>query len=477
MNFTQIINQQTLIAWQVKMSSEVKYSSAFEIATIRPSPQPNFVERLQVLTKARFNSFCIPQDKVYMDLRTDGSSGALISLQQAAFLELQSLESGYETAPENSPAMTELSQYVEEIFGFPYVVPAGMGRLGERTWINMRTRPGAIVPGNMLFWTVKYYIHSAGGKVEDVVAPGSYELFSEEPFKGNVDLNHLEKFIQDSGPQNIPYMYLELCVNALGGHPISISNLKATKEILTRFNIPLYLDATRILENSELIRRREPGYKDRSIASIIKEICSYADACTMSAQKDFAGRGIGLILMRDSAHYAEACEKTQLEGIHPASAGIAALCKSLPEIVYHDQYGSKRVAEIQRLAEKLNEKNIPILRPSGGHAVFIDLKSFFPHLSYEHFPAQSLAAYVYLISGIRLAKGGSPSPSQKAKGIDLLRVTLPANRYTEGHINDLVSALAAAYEAREKITGLKLIKVPGRPGSFSEPFERPSWIP
>ncbi len=453
------------------------YSSAFEVATIRPSPQPNRKVRLEALHTARYNTYCLPQNKVYMDLRTDGSSGALLTLQQSEMLELENLESGYETAPENSPSLMRLELQVKKLFGFPYLVPCGMGRLAEKTWVSMRAHPGSIVPGNTIFWSIKYYLNKLGCSFHDLTVPASLDLQSDFLFKGNIDVSSLETFILEKGASKIPFMYIELCLNAVGGQPISLSNLRQVKNVLDKFKIPLYLDATRILENSFFIKTRETGYLEKSISEIILETCSLADACTLSAQKNFAGRGIGLILMRDPAHYADTCEKSQLEGLHPTMASIAALGRSISEMIENDQYADVRVIEIQKLGNALLENGIPVVRPLGGHAIYLDLKSFFPKLSYQHFPAQALAAYVYSISGIRLARGFSPSVEQKALGIDMLRMAFPANRYTQGHRQDLVVALARAFKDRDQIKGLKPITVPGRPSSFSEAFETPTWLP
>src|SRR5262244_2139341 len=441
-------------------TSGVLFSVTYEIAVVRPLRQTTLKEREEALKAAYYNTELLPQELIYVDLKTDGGVSSMSTTQLSKLIGAGALESGMEMAPEGSRAFVSLSENFHTIFGFPYVVPVAQGRAAERIWAKMHVKEGTVVPGNMLFPSTRFHIESNGGKVIDVISDDAHNLSSGQLFKGNIDLTKLENAFKERG-EKVSCVCVELCVNSCGGHPISLENLKAVKSITDAHKVPLFLDACRILENSYLIKQREPGYQNRSLQEIVSETCRLADGCTMSALKDFLVPAGGIIAMRDKAGYQNASVQNFLNGSQPSSATMEAIGVALQEIFASDAYVASRVEQVNYLWRRLKD-GIPILTPPGGHGVFIDVKSFLPHVPAENYPAEALAAFVYHISGIRMSKGPPLSPSQTARGVELLRLAVPARRYVQGHMDDVAEAIQYAYSKRNEIKGLKKIEKPGR---------------
>jgi tyrosine phenol-lyase len=370
------------------------------------------------------------------------------------------LESGMEMAPEGNRAFVLLTEKFQAIFGFPYMVPVAQGRAAEHIWAKLHVKQGTIVAGNMLFPSTRFHIESNGGKVVDVIAEPAHDLYSPLLFKGDVDLNKLAAVFKEHGAQ-VGCVYVELCVNSCGGHPVSLGNLKAIKALADAHKVPLFLDACRILENSYLIKEREPGYQSRSLQEIVHATCSLANGCTMSALKDLLVPAGGIMAMRDEASYQKASVQNFLNGSQPPSMAMEALGVALQEIFASDSYVTSRVEQVSYLWRRLKD-GIPILTPPGGHGVFIDVKKFLPHLPAENHPAEALAAFIYHMSGIRVTKGPPLAPSQTARGVELLRLAVPARRYVQGHMDDVAEAVQYAYSRRNEIKGLKKVEKPGR---------------
>jgi tyrosine phenol-lyase len=312
----------------------------------------------------------------------------------------------------------------------------------------------------MLFPSTRFHIESNGGKVIDVVSDAAHDLYAEEPFKGGVDPNKLEAVFKEHGAQ-VRCVYVELCVNSCGGHPVSLGNLKEIKAIARAHKVPLFLDACRILENSYLIKQRESGYQDCSLQEIVNQTCQLADGCTMSGLKDFLVPAGGILAMRDEAIYQKAFVQSFLDGSQLSSGAMESLCVALQDIFASDAYVTSRVEQVNYLWRRL-KGGIPILTPPGGHGVFIDVKRFLPHVAAEAYPAEALAAFIYHMSGVRAAKGPPLAPSQTARGIDLLRLAVPARRYVQGHMDDVVEAIQYAYSRRDEIKGMRKLESPGR---------------
>ena len=358
-----------------------------------------------------------------------------------------------------SRAFASLSEQYRKSFGFPYVIPTTQGRAAERIWAKIHIKPGSVVPGNMLFPSTRMHIESNGGKVIDVISEGAHNLQSEDPFKGDFDLDRLAAVFRDHGPEKVSCIYAELSVNACGGHPISLANLKKVKAIAAANKVPLFLDACRILENSYLIRQREAGYHNRTIREIAFETCESVDGCTMSAMKDFLVPMGGMIGTRDPATYRKAYLQSFLDGMQPPPSAMQMISTALEEIFAADRYVSSRVEQVIYLWRRLRE-GVPLVHPPAGHAVYVDVAAFLPHVAPENHRAESLAAFLYYVSGVRVTKGPPPAPAQAARGTDLLRLAVPARKYVQGHMDDVAEALFYAYAHRHEIKGLKQVEDP-----------------
>ncbi len=452
-------------------SRDVTFSVPFEIAAARPLRQTTLKERRDALRAAHFNTEILTQDLIYVDLSTDSGVSSLSTNQLAALVAVQSLEPGMGLAPEGSRSFARLAAEVKRVFGFPFVVPTTQGRAAERIWTKINVRPGSVVAGNMLFPSTRSHIERNGAKLVDVVCDAAHNLASDASFKGNIDLDRLKAVIAEHGAEKISCVYVELALNACGGHPVSLANLKEVRAIAAAHKIPLYLDACRILENSFLINKREAGFQQCTILEIVRETCGLADACTMSALKDWLVSCGGFILMRDEAAYRTASMQNFLDGGQLTGSAMDLLAAALADIFAAQSYVTHRVGQVEHLWRRLHDA-VPLVHPAAGHAVFIDLDRFLPHLAREQFPAEALAAFIYQISGVRVTKGSPLAPSQAAKGIHLLRLAVPARKYLRGHLDDVAEAVLYAYANRKEIKGLKKLEDPKRskydPAQFIE---------
>jgi tyrosine phenol-lyase len=363
-------------------------------------------------------------------------------------------------AAEGSRAFQSLKEQFQAIFGFPYVIATTQGRAAERIWSKLHIKPNGVAAGNMLFPSTRMHIEMNGAKVVDVISETAHDLDSTELFKGNVDLTKLEAVFRVQG-ETVCCVYVELAVNSCGGHPVSLGNLKAVKVLAAAHQVPLFLDACRIFENSYLIKQREPGYQNRSIQEIVHETCDLADGLTMSALKDLLVPLGGLIGTRDPASYQKAAMQGFLDGVQPPGSALEMMSVALREIFAAESYVAGRVEQINYLWRRLNG-SVPLVQPPGGHAVFVDVKKFLPHVAPENHPAEALAAFLYHMSGIRVTKGPPAAPSQVQRGVELLRLAVPARKYLQGHMDDAAAAVNYAYAHREEIKGLKKIDKPGR---------------
>ena len=441
-------------------SSGIRFSTPYEIAVVRPLRQTSLRDREEALQAAFYNTELLPQEMIYIDLKTDSGVSSLSTAQLAQLIGVGPRESSMDMAPESSGAFARLSEEFAKVFGFPYMIPVAQGRVAERLWAKLHIKEGAVVAGNMLFPSTRFHIESNGGKVADVISEAAHDLYAPELFKGDIDLNRLEAVFREHGPK-VRCVYVELCVNACGGHPVSLGNLKKVKGIADVHQVPLFLDACRILENSYLIKQREPGYQNCSLQAIVHEICRLAAGCTMSALKDFLVPAGGMIAMRDPAGYQKASLQNFLDGSQPNSAAMETMAIALQEIFANDSYVASRVDQVSYLWRRL-KGGIPILMPPGAHGIFIDVRKFLPDVAGDSYPAEALAAFIYHVSGIRMTKGPPLAPSQTARGVDLLRLAVPARRYLQGHMDDVAEAVQYAYARRAEIKGLRKLESPGR---------------
>lgn len=451
----------------MKENSEgVVFSIPYEIAVARPLRQTTLREREQALQTAGYNTELIPEALVYVDLKTDGGVSSLSTAQLSSLMGAGGFGRPMDDEAGGNQPPVSPTESVQKIFGFPYLVPCAQGRAAERIWAKLHVKEGYVVPGNMLFPSTRYHIESNGGRVVDVTADAAHELHSDEFFKGNVDPGKLEAAFKEHGAEKVSCVCVELCMNSCGGHPVSLENLREVKAIAGGHRAPLFLDACRILENSYLIKQREPGYHGRTVLEIVRETCSLADGFTLSALKDFLVPIGGFIGLRDESMYRKAYFQSYLDGSQPPAAALGLISGALSEIFDSESYVASRVEQVGYLWRRL-KGNIPVLSPPGGHAVFIDAKRFLPHVPPELHPAEALAAFIYYVSGVRAAKSPPLAPSQTARGVELLRLAVPARRYLQGHMDDVAEAVLYAYSCREEIKGLGRLEVPG--GSKYEP--------
>lgn len=452
------------------------WAEPFKIKVVEPIKMTTREERLKAIKEAGYNTFLLRSEDVYIDLLTDSGTGAMSDRQWAGMMLGDEAYAG-------SRNFYHLEDAIRTYFGYKHIVPTHQGRGAEHILSRIMIKPGDIIPGNMYFTTTKLHQELAGGKFVDVIIDEAHDPASPHPFKGNVDLNKLEAVIREYGAKRIPYISLAVTVNMAGGQPVSIENLKQVHALATgKYGIPIMLDATRIAENAYFIQQREAGYSNRTVASIVKETCSCTDGCTMSAKKDCIVNIGGFLAVNDDKIFEEARNLVVVyEGLHTyggmAGRDMEAVALGLVEAV-QDDYIRARVGQVVYLGEKMREWGIPIVEPIGGHAVFIDAKRFLPHVPQENFPAQTLAAAIYVDSGVRTMERGVVSAGRDSKTgenlfpkLELVRVTIPRRVYTQAHMDVTAESVLEVLEHRDKIRGLRFTYEPKYLRFFQARFE------
>ncbi len=360
-----------------------------------------------------------------------------------------------------------LVRAVQETYGFPYVVPTHQGRGAEHLISRILIQPGQYVPGNMYFTTTRAHQELAGGTFVDVVVDEAHDSRVDHPFKGNIDLNKLEKLIGEVGADRIAYVNVALTVNMAGGQPVSMENLRQVREVCDQHGLILWSDATRLAENAFFIQEREPGYADRSCAEIVLEMMSLFDGLTMSGKKDALVNIGGFLAMRSEEILTRARELVVLFEGMPTYGGLAgrdleAMAVGLREAV-DDHYLAHRIGQVRHLGRQLAEAGVPIVHPIGGHAVFLDARAFLPHLDQEQLPAQALAAELFAESGVRamergiVSAGRNPDGTNRHPRLELVRLTIPRRVYTDRHMDVVADAVLEVWERRQEITGLRFV--------------------
>ncbi|HNA15686.1 MAG TPA: tyrosine phenol-lyase, partial [Ferruginibacter sp.] len=434
------------------------------------SPQ----HRKKALQQAGFNTFLLRSEDVYIDLLTDSGTSAMSDRQWAGMMLGDEAYAG-------SRNFYHLEKVVQDVYGYKYLVPTHQGRGAENILSKILIKPGDIIPGNMYFTTTRLHQELAGGKFEDIIIDEAHDPENEHPFKGNVDLAKLEKLIKKYGAKRIPYISIATSVNMAGGQPISIKNLKELRALTKKHGIRVIHDMTRVAENAHFIQQREKGYQNKSIKTIVKEICSLTDGATMSAKKDALVNIGGFLAVNDWDVFEEARNMVVVyEGLHTygglAGRDMEAMAIGIMESV-DDDHMHARVGQVIYLGEKMIDYGVPIVRPIGGHGIFVDAKKFLPHIPQYEFPAQTLAAEVYLDSGVRTMERGVVSAGRKANGenyypkLELVRFTIPRRVYTQAHMDVIAESTARVYERRNKIRGLKMVYEPKYLRFFQARFE------
>jgi len=375
-----------------------------------------------------------------------------------------------------------LEEVVRDVYGYKYLIPTHQGRGAENILSKILIKKGDIVPGNMYFTTTRLHQELAGGRFEDIIIDEAHDPENEFEFKGNVDLNKLELLVKKYGAEKIPYVSIATSVNMAGGQPISMKNLRELREYTQKHNIRIIHDMTRVAENAYFIKQKEVGYDTKSIKEIVKEINSYTDGATMSAKKDALVNIGGFLALNEWDIFEEARNMVVVyEGLHTygglAGRDMEAMAIGIGESVCDDHMHA-RVGQVIYLGNKMMEYDIPIVKPIGGHGIFVDAKKFLPHLSQDTYPAQTLAAEIYQDSGVRTMERGIVSAGRKANGenyypkLELVRFTIPRRVYTQAHMDVIAESVARVYENRKNIKGLKMVYEPQYLRFFQAKFEK-----
>lgn len=447
----------------------------FRIKSVETVKMINKEQREKVIKKAGYNTFLIDSEDVYIDLLTDSGTNAMSDKQWAGLMQGDEAYAG-------SKNFKHLEAAVREVLGIEHLVPTHQGRGAENILSHIAIKPGQYVPGNMYFTTTRYHQEVNGGIFFDVIRDEAHDAALDIPFKGDIDLNKLEKLIKEKGPENIAYVCLAVTVNLAGGQPVSMANMKAVRELTAKYGIKVFYDATRFAENAYFIKEQEKGYEDKTILEIVREMFSYSDGATMSGKKDGIVNIGGFLALRDEDLFLAAKELVVVYEGMPSYGGMAgrdmeALAIGLKESMQFE-YIQHRVLQVRYLGEQLKEAGVPIIEPVGGHAVFLDAKRFCPHLDQEEFPAQSLAANLYLDSGVRSMERGIISAGRdKATGenhkpkLETVRLTIPRRVYTYRHLDYVADAVIKLYKHKEDIKGLRFVYEPKQLRFFTARFE------
>ena len=436
----------------------------YRIKVIERIPITSTEERRKALDEAGWNTFLLRSDQVTIDLLTDSGTNAMSDEQWAGIMLGDEAYAG-------SRNFYHLEQAVREYYGYPFVIPTHQGRGAEHILSRMLIEPGDVVPGNMYFTTTRLHQELAGGTFQDVIVPEAHDTQSTYPFKGNVDLEKLERVIDLAGPEHVPYVCVAATVNMAGGQPISLENVRAVRDLTRSRGVRVILDATRAVENAFFVKELEPGYAGWSIADILLEMCGQTDGCTMSAKKDSLVNIGGWLALSDPELAAEARNLCVVyEGLHTygglAGRDMEAMARGIAESVDEDHMRA-RIMQVRELGESLIELGIPLVRPIGGHAVFLDAARFYPHIDQEEFPAQRLAAEIYLDSGTRSMERGIVSAGRDPETgrhrhpkLELVRLTIPRRVYTTRQLRAVAGSVAGVYDRRDETVGLDMIEEP-----------------
>ncbi|MCC6383658.1 MAG: tyrosine phenol-lyase [Bacteroidia bacterium] len=458
--------------------SPVKRSWAepFKIKMVELLKMTTPAQREKAIKEAGYNTFLLKSEDVYIDLLTDSGTSAMSDRQWAGMMRGDEAYAG-------SQNFYTLEKAMNKYYGFNYLIPTHQGRGAENLLSQIMIKKGDIVPGNMYFTTTRLHQELAGGTFADIIIDEAHDSQNLYPFKGDIDLDKLKALIKKHGAKKIPYVCVAVTVNMAGGQPVSMGNLKALRKLTRQHGIKVMLDMTRIAENAYFIQQHEKGYSNKSIAAIVKEICSYTDGGTYSGKKDALVNIGGFLVLNDKHLFEEASNLVVVyEGLHTygglAGRDMEAMAIGIQESV-QDEHIKARIGQVLYLGDKIQEAGIPIVLPVGGHGIFLDAKRFLPHLKQTQFPAQALAAELYADSGVRTMERGIVSAGRNKKTgnhyfpkLELVRLTIPRRVYTQAHMDVIAESVQHVYDNRKKIKGLKMIYEPRYLRFFQARFQK-----
>ena len=433
----------------------------FKIKVVEPIRMTTREERQAILRQARFNMFNIRAKDILIDLLTDSGTAAMSSEQWAAMMRGDNAYAG-------SNSFYRFEAEVKNLTGYAHVIPTHQGRAAERILFSTVCGKGQVVPNNTHFDTTRANIEHTGAEAVDFVIPEGKQPQAKHPFKGNMDLTRLEMLLKGTKPGQVPLCMLTVTNNSGGGQPVSMENLRETSALCHRYGVPLFLDACRFAENAYFIKLREPGFRSKSPAEIVREMFRLSDGCTMSAKKDGLVNIGGFLGMNNEA-WAQQCRNLLIltEGF-PTYGGLAgrdldAIAQGLREVLDED-YLKYRLRSVEYLAERLTAIGYPIVQPPGGHAVYIDARALLPHIPPNQFPAQSLCSAIYEHGGIRTGEIGSAMFGRCENGrevpadMDLVRIAIPRRAYTQSHIDYVIEVAEHVYKLRDSLRGFHVVK-------------------
>ncbi|WP_210515280.1 tyrosine phenol-lyase [Pantoea ananatis] len=447
----------------------------FRIKSVETVSMISRDERVKKMQEAGYNTFLLNSKDIYIDLLTDSGTNAMSDKQWAGMMIGDEAYAGSEN-------FYHLEKTVKELFGFKHIVPTHQGRGAENLLSQLAIKPGKYVAGNMYFTTTRFHQEKNGATFVDIVRDEAHDASLNLPFKGDIDLNKLATLIKEKGAENIAYICLAVTVNLAGGQPVSMANMRAVHEMASTYGIKIFYDATRCVENAYFIKEQEAGYENVSIKDIVHEMFSYADGCTMSGKKDCLVNIGGFLCMNDEEMFSAAKELVVVYEGMPSYGGLAgrdmeAMAIGLREAMQYE-YIEHRVKQVRYLGDKLREAGVPIVEPTGGHAVFLDARRFCPHLTQDQFPAQSLAASIYMETGVRSMERGIVSAGRsKETGenhrpkLETVRLTIPRRVYTYAHMDVVADGIIKLYQHKEDIRGLTFVYEPKQLRFFTARFD------
>jgi tryptophanase len=445
----------------------------FRIHSVEPLRMTDVDYRQRAIRAAGFNLFALKSDDVLIDLLTDSGTGAMSRDQWAA------LQHGDESYA-GSPSWFRFLDSVRSLFPFSHVIPTHQGRAAEKILFTALGGPGKIVPNNTHFDTTRANVEATSAEAVDLVISEGLDPAALHPFKGNMDLVRLDNLLRDN-PGKVPVVFVTVTNNSGGGQPVSLENLRGVREICDRYHLPLFLDACRFAENAWFIREREPGQGERSVRDIVGEMASLADGMTMSAKKDGLAN-IGGWLAMNADDLAERCRNLLIltEGF-PTYGGLAgrdleAIAQGLQEVVEHD-YLRYRIRSTAYFGDALVEAGLPLVRPIGGHAVYIDARSLLPQVPALQYPGQALAVALYQTGGVRSCEigtvmfGQQPDGTERPAPLDLVRLAIPRRTYTQSHIDYVIEVCLEVALRAEELPGYRIVEQPRSLRHFTARFE------